>query len=111
MAPVIGVPLAEWLGKVHTDEKEKLKGRLSDEIIDLVETCAEHDLQENSCPVCPEGKLVVGYIGKQLPLRFLPLGCLVLLRGNFFGRALDPASVKQCGSQTPVRKRDSCKIL
>ena len=51
VAPVIGVPLAEWLGKVHTDEKEKLKGRLSDEIIDLVETCAEagqlQDIIEN----------------------------------------------------------------
>ena len=51
VAPVIGVPLAEWLGKVHKDEKEKLKGRLSDEIIDLVETCAKagqlQDIMEN----------------------------------------------------------------
>lgn len=51
VAPVIGVPLAEWLGKVHKDEKEKLKGRLSDEIIDLVETCAAagqlQDIMEN----------------------------------------------------------------
>lgn len=41
VAPVIGVPLTDWLEKVHLDSKEKLKDKLSEEIIDLVETCAK----------------------------------------------------------------------
>lgn len=51
VAPVIGVPLAEWLEKVHKDGKEKLKDKLVEEVMDLVETCAEvgqlQDVMEN----------------------------------------------------------------
>lgn len=41
VAPVIGVPLAEWLEKVHKDGKERLKDKLVDEVWDLVEICAK----------------------------------------------------------------------